>query len=180
MEVSDGQQISDLQLSSSKTQYLQDEVSILKRQNEDLRRKANTAENYRKKVVQLKDIETEVQDLRAELEAAKAEAKSAKEARIAAELDSQNCHKTMATVEQENYQLQLIKNRLEVDHKNMLVRWEDMNEDRLKDTEEMSYYQAQIAGLEAQLRDLEAEQKTQRGPPRTLEAELQEEADQDS
>lgn len=176
--VADASQISNLRLSSTNTQQFKDEISILRVENEDLRRKANAAENYRKKLVELKDVDAEVRVLRADLEKARAETRSAKEARVALEVDLKNCQKTLAAAEQECFEMQLLKRRVDADHKQMLARWETMNEDRLKDTEIMAQYQAQILDLESQVKDLQAEKNVQNGQG-TLQDELQKEIDRE-
>ncbi|KAI9886071.1 MAG: adenylate kinase [Watsoniomyces obsoletus] len=180
VEVSDDQQIRNLELASRKTENLQDEISILKKENEDLRRQANAAENYRKKLSQLKEVESEVQELRNKLEDAEIEVESAKKARMAAEVDSESCRKALETVEKTNYDLLLDKKRFEVDRNHLLGRWEHINEDRMEDTEQISGYQSKIAALESRLRDLEAERDAPGGPPRTLEDELKEEAEREA
>ncbi|KAJ9133519.1 Girdin [Pleurostoma richardsiae] len=68
-------ELDDHRKKSSKAEQLEDEVSILRREKEELEKRANMAERYKQKLQNQKDLDKQNSDLRFELESMKEQAR---------------------------------------------------------------------------------------------------------
>ena len=95
-------------------------------------------------------MEKEVQQLRSQLDDLRASAKSAEVSQVGLEDTVNQFRKMLESSEREILDLQTVKQQLVSEKRELVQRWELMNEDRLRDTEV-------IAELEARNRELEVE-----------------------
>jgi protein HOOK3 len=147
-------QIDNLSASCANVQQLEDQLDEVKADRESLRRKANAAERYKQKLETMQGLEEEVRELQAQLDDARTKAKSTEDARQVLEGTVTKYRRTLENIEQENFELQTVKRRLELDNHALKQRCDSMNDDRLRDAEV-------INGLEERVHVLEVEKEGQ-------------------
>jgi chromosome segregation ATPase len=102
----------------------------------------------------MQGLEEELRELQAQLDETRTKSKSTEDARQLLEGTVARYRHTLENVEQENFELQTVKRRLELDNHALKQRCDSMNDDRLRDAEV-------INGLEERVHVLEVEKEGQ-------------------
>ncbi|KIW13647.1 hypothetical protein PV08_08838 [Exophiala spinifera] len=138
-----------LKIKSEKAQKLQDDYDEMKIDRDKLARKANTAEKYRQKLEASQDLEKENASLRTKVTELQSQLKQSDFARassgdLAREVDEYR--RLLPSIEQERYELNEMKKRLEFDYHTLEARYHDT-------AEQLSRRQREVEELQSRLQD---------------------------
>lgn len=145
---------------------------MLKADNENLARKANTADRYKQKLQASQTLEKENADLREELNEVREQLKSAQSARkivAGLELENEEYKRTLPKIEQDRHELQIVKQHLELDNSTLARRCELAEAQHSRDEE-------RIATLSVELRNNDISRRLDTAEVKGLDAELDEHA----
>ena len=112
-------QVDRFHASSGKTQKLRDELDEIKAERDNLARKANAAERYKKKLQATQNLEKENSDLQEELKEVKQQFESADRDRQkipGLEVTVEEYKRILPKIEQDRHELQMMKRQLEKDN----------------------------------------------------------------
>ena len=144
--------IEALQSSSGSTQKLQDELDMITIERDGLAKKANTLEKYKQKLAATQNLESENRQLRSEVEDLRQQAQIAAQDRHQSEglqMTVDQYRQTIAKVEQDYSELQMMKRRLELDNAALTQRMESAAEQQARDLESISDLQDKVRDLES-------------------------------
>ncbi|KAL6251923.1 hypothetical protein RBB50_002133 [Rhinocladiella similis] len=138
-----------LKIKAEKAQKLQDDYDEMKIDRDKLARKANTAEKYRQKLEASQDLEKDNASLRTKLAELQHQLKQSDSARassgeLAREIDEYR--RLLPSIEQERYELNEMKKRLEFDYHALEARYHDT-------LEQLSRQQKEVEELQSRLQD---------------------------
>lgn len=140
-----------LKIKAEKAQKLQDDYDEMKIERDRLARKANTAEKYRQKLEASQDLEkdnvnlrTKVNDLQNQLK--QSDSAQASSSDLQREVDEYR--RLLPSIEQERYELNEMKKRLEFDYHSLEARYHDT-------TEQLSRQHQAVEDLQSRLADYE-------------------------
>lgn len=140
-----------LKIKAEKAQKLQDDYDEMKIERDRLARKANTAEKYRQKLEASQDLEkdnanlrTKVNDLQNQLK--QSDSAQASSSDLQREIDEYR--RLLPSIEQERYELNEMKKRLEFDYHTLEARYHDT-------TEQLSRQHQAVEDLQSRLADYE-------------------------
>ncbi|KAJ9638637.1 hypothetical protein H2204_004113 [Knufia peltigerae] len=138
-----------LKIKAEKAQKLQDDYDEMKIDRDKLSRKANTAEKYRQKLEASQDLEKDNASLRTKVTELQNQLKQSDFARassgdLAREIDEYR--RLLPSIEQERYELNEMKKRLEFDYHALEARYQDT-------VEQLSRQQKEVEELQSQLQD---------------------------
>lgn len=140
-----------LKIKAEKAQKLQDDFDELKIDRDRLARKANTAEKYRQKLEASQDLEKDNASLKAKVAELQNQLKQSDSARanssdLQREVDEYR--RLLPSIEQERYDINEMKKRLEFDYHALEARYHDT-------LEQLSRQQQDVQDLQERLRDYE-------------------------
>ncbi|KAL2420097.1 hypothetical protein ABEF95_006344 [Exophiala dermatitidis] len=140
-----------LKIKSEKVQKLQDDYDEIKIERDKLARKANTAEKYRQKLEASQDLEKENNNLRtkvAELQNQLKQADSVRASSSDLQREIDEYRRLLPSIEQERYELNEMKKRLEFDYHALEARYQDA-------LEQLARQDKAVEDLHVRLRDYE-------------------------
>ncbi|KIW93030.1 uncharacterized protein Z519_06879 [Cladophialophora bantiana CBS 173.52] len=140
-----------LKIKAEKAQKLQDDYDEMKIERDRLARKANTAEKYRQKLEASQDLEKDNTNLRAKVTELQNQLKQSDFAQASSsdlhrEIDEYR--RLLPSIEQERYELNEMKKRLEFDYHALEARYHDT-------VEQLSRQNHALEDLQSRLRDYE-------------------------
>ena len=136
-----------LKIKVEKTQKLQDDYDEIKIERDRLSRKANTAEKYKQKLEASQDLEKENQNLRErvselQMQIRQSDTRSMSTSDLQREIDEYR--RLLPSIEQERYELNEMKKRLEFDYHTLEARYHDTFEQLQRQNQEVEDLQGQI------------------------------------
>lgn len=140
-----------LKIKTEKAQKLQDDYDEMKIERDRLARKANTAEKYRQKLEASQDLEKENTGLRAKVTELQNQLKQSDFARASSgdlQREIDEYRRLLPSIEQERYELNEMKKRLEFDYHTLEARYHDT-------AEQLSRQNQAVEDLQGRLRDYE-------------------------
>lgn len=140
-----------LKIKAEKAQKLQDDYDEIKIERDRLTRKANTAEKYRQKLEASQDLEKDNNSLRAKVTELQNELKQFDVARASSsdlQREIDEYRRLLPSIEQERYELNEMKKRLEFDYHALEARYHDT-------LEQLSRQDQAVEELRGRLRDYE-------------------------
>lgn len=140
-----------LKIKADRVQKLQDDYDEIKIERDKLSRKANTAEKYRQKLESIQDIERENQSLKSKVselqnQIRQDDSSQASTANLQREIDEYR--RLLPSIEQERYDLNEMKKRLEFDYHTLQARWHELSDEHQRS-------QNTIEDLQGRLREYE-------------------------
>jgi len=140
-----------LKIKAEKAQKLQDDYDEMKIDRDRLARKANTAEKYRQKLEASQDLEkdnanlrTKVNDLQNQLK--QSDSAQASSSDLQREIDEYR--RLLPSIEQERYELNEMKKRLEFDYHTLEARYHDTTEQLTRQHQTVEDLQSRLADYE--------------------------------
>ncbi len=140
-----------LKIKAEKAQKLQDDYDEMKIERDRLARKANTAEKYRQKLEASQDLEKDNTSLRAKVAEMQNQLKQSDSARASSgdlQREIDEYRRLLPSIEQERYELNEMKKRLEFDYHTLEARYQDT-------VEQLSRQQKEVEDLQSRLQDYE-------------------------
>jgi hypothetical protein len=140
-----------LKIKAEKAQKLQDDYDEMKIERDRLARKANTAEKYRQKLEASQDLEKDNTNLRSKVAELQGQLKQSDFARASSsdlQREIDEYRRLLPSIEQERYELNEMKKRLEFDYHTLEARYHDTNE-------QLSRQNQVTEELQSRLRDYE-------------------------
>jgi myosin heavy subunit len=140
-----------LKIKAEKAQKLQDDYDEMKIERDRLARKANTAEKYRQKLEASQDLDKENNNLRAKVTELQNQLKQSDFARASSsdlQREIDEYRRLLPSIEQERYELNEMKKRLEFDYHTLEARYHDS-------AEQLSRQNQAVEELQSRLRDYE-------------------------
>ncbi|KIW67966.1 hypothetical protein PV04_03944 [Phialophora macrospora] len=140
-----------LKIKAEKAQKLQDDYDEMKIERDRLARKANTAEKYRQKLEASQDLDKENHNLRAKVTELQNQLKQSDFARASSsdlQREIDEYRRLLPSIEQERYELNEMKKRLEFDYHTLEARYHDS-------AEQLSRQNQAVEELQSRLRDYE-------------------------
>ncbi|KAG9771823.1 hypothetical protein ABEF93_007590 [Exophiala dermatitidis] len=155
-----------LKIKAEKVQKLQDDYDEIKIERDRLARKANTAEKYRQKLEASQDLEKENNNLRTKVTELQNQLKQADSVRASSsdlQREIDEYRRLLPSIEQERYELNEMKKRLEFDYHALEARYQDA-------LEQLARQDKAVEDLHGRLRDYEdgvdpADRATDRASP---------------
>ena len=163
-----------LRIKAEKAQKLQDDFDEMKIERDRLARKANTAEKYRQKLEASQDLEKDNTNLRAKVTELQSQLKQSDFARTSSndlQREIDEYRRLLPSIEQERYELNEMKKRLEFDYHTLEARYHDT-------AEELSRQSHSVEELESRLRDYEdgiTPAPREEKPPETVDRDFEKE-----
>lgn len=157
-------------IKAEKAQKLQDDYDEMKIERDRLARKANTAEKYRQKLEASQDLEKDNANLRSKVNDLQNQLKQSDSAQASSsdlQREVDEYRRLLPSIEQERYELNEMKKRLEFDYHTLEARYHDT-------TEQLSRQHQAVEDLQSRLADYE-----DGIPPATREERLPTAVDQD-
>lgn len=140
-----------LKIKAEKAQKVQDDYDELKIERDRLARKANTAEKYRQKLEASQDLEKDNTSLRTKVTELQNQLKQSDFARASSsdlQREIDEYRRLLPSIEQERYELNEMKKRLEFDYHALQARYHDT-------VEQLSRQQQAVEDLQGRLHDYE-------------------------
>lgn len=140
-----------LKIKAEKAQKLQDDYDEMKIERDRLARKANTAEKYRLKLEASQDLEKDNTTLRAKVTELQNQLKQSDFVRASSndlQREIDEYRRLLPSIEQERYELNEMKKRLEFDYHTLEARYHDT-------TEQLARQHRAVEDLQGRLRDYE-------------------------
>ncbi len=140
-----------LKIKAEKAQKLQDDYDEMKIERDRLARKANTAEKYRQKLEASQDLEKDNASLRTKVTELQNQLKQSDFARASSsdlQREIDEYRRLLPSIEQERYELNEMKKRLEFDYHTLEARYHDT-------AEQLSRQSQAVDELQSRLRDYE-------------------------
>jgi len=140
-----------LKIKAEKVQKLQDDYDEMKIERDRLARKANTAEKYRQKLEASQDLEKDNANLRTKITDLQNQLKQSDSARASSsdlQREIDEYRRLLPSIEQERYELNEMKKRLEFDYHTLEARYHDT-------AEQLSRQNQTVEELQGRLRDYE-------------------------
>nr|KAK5450360.1 hypothetical protein LTR18_000376 [Exophiala xenobiotica] len=140
-----------LKIKAEKAQKLQDDYDEMKIERDRLARKADTAEKYRQKLEASQDLEKDNTSLRAKVAEMQNQLKQSDSARASSgdlQREIDEYRRLLPSIEQERYELNEMKKRLEFDYHTLEARYQDT-------VEQLSRQQKEVEDLQSRLQDYE-------------------------
>jgi hypothetical protein len=140
-----------LKIKAEKAQKLQDDYDEMKIERDRLARKANTAEKYRQKLEASQDLDKENNNLKAKVTELQNQLKQSDFARASSsdlQREIDEYRRLLPSIEQERYELNEMKKRLEFDYHTLEARYHDS-------AEQLSRQNQAVEELQSRLRDYE-------------------------
>ncbi|EXJ93309.1 hypothetical protein A1O1_01701 [Capronia coronata CBS 617.96] len=140
-----------LKIKAEKAQKLQDDYDEIKIERDRLARKANTAEKYRLKLEASQDLEKDNNNLRTKVTELQNQLKQFDSARASSsdlQREIDEYRRLLPSIEQERYELNEMKKRLEFDYHALEARYHDT-------LEQLSRQDRAVEDLQGRLRDYE-------------------------
>ncbi|KIW99515.1 uncharacterized protein Z518_11254 [Rhinocladiella mackenziei CBS 650.93] len=140
-----------LKIKAEKAQKLQDDYDEMKIERDRLARKANAAEKYKQKLEASQDLEKDNNSLRAKVAELQNQLKQSDFARASSsdlQREIDEYRRLLPSIEQERYELNEMKKRLEFDYHTLEARYHDT-------TEQLSRQHQAVEDLQGRLRDYE-------------------------
>lgn len=138
-------------IKAEKAQKLQDDYDEMKIERDRLARKANTAEKYRQKLEASQDLEKDNTNLRAKVTELQNQLKQSDFARASSgdlQREIDEYRRLLPSIEQERYELNEMKKRLEFDYHTLEARYHET-------AEQFSRQSQTVEDLQSRLRDYE-------------------------
>ena len=138
-------------IKAEKSQKLQDDYDEIKIERDRLARKANTAEKYRQKLEASQDLEKDNTNLRTKVTELQSQIKQSDFARASSsdlQREIDEYRRLLPSIEQERYELNEMKKRLEFDFHTLEARYHD-------NAEQLSRQNQSVEDLQSRLRDYE-------------------------
>ncbi|OCT45507.1 M protein repeat protein [Cladophialophora carrionii] len=140
-----------LKIKAEKAQKLQDDYDEMKIERDRLARKANTAEKYRQKLEASQDLDKENNNLRAKVTELQNQLKQSDFARarssdLQREIDEYR--RLLPSIEQERYELNEMKKRLEFDYHTLEARYHDSAEQLSRQNQAVEELQSRLSDYE--------------------------------
>ncbi|KIV87114.1 hypothetical protein PV11_02682 [Exophiala sideris] len=140
-----------LKIKAEKAQKLQDDFDELKIDRDRLARKANTAEKYRLKLEASQDLEKDNASLKTKVAELQNQVKQSDSVRASSgdlQREVDEYRRLLPSIEQERYDINEMKKRLEFDYHALEARYQDT-------VEQLSRQQQEVQDLQERLRDYE-------------------------
>jgi len=136
-----------LKIKAERTQKLQDDYDEIKIERDRLSRKANAAEKYKQKLEASQDLEKENQSLRervSELQTQirQSDSRSMSTSELQREIDEYR--RLLPSIEQERYELNGMKKRLEFDYHTLEARYHDASDQLHREHEEVERLRGEL------------------------------------
>ena len=136
-----------LKIKVEKTQKLQDDYDEIKIERDRLSRKANTAEKYKQKLEASQELEKENQNLRErvselQMQIRQSDSRSMSTSDLQREIDEYR--RLLPSIEQERYELNEMKKRLEFDYQTLEARYYDTSDQLQRQNQEVENLQGQL------------------------------------
>ena len=136
-----------LKIRVEKTQKLQDDYDEIKIERDRLSRKANTAEKYKQKLEASQDLDKENQNLRErvselQMQIRQSDSRSMSTSDLQREIDEYR--RLLPSIEQERYELNEMKKRLEFDYHTLEARYYDTSDQLQRQNQEVENLQGQL------------------------------------
>jgi uncharacterized phage infection (PIP) family protein YhgE len=149
-----------LKIKSEKAQKLQDDYDEIKIERDRLARKANTAEKYRQKLEASQDLEKDNNNLKSKVAELQSQLRQSDMSRtgtndLQREIDEYR--RLLPSIEQERYELNEMKKRLEFDFHTLEARYHETNEQLSRQNRNVEELQSRLSdyeeGIEPPLRE---------------------------
>ncbi|KEF51293.1 uncharacterized protein A1O9_12643 [Exophiala aquamarina CBS 119918] len=140
-----------LKIKSEKAQKLQDDYDEMKIERDRLARKANTAEKYRQKLEASQDLEKDNATLRIKVNDLQNQLKQSDSAQASSsdlQREVDEYRRLLPSIEQERYELNEMKKRLEFDYHTLEVRYHDTSEQLSRQHQAVEDLQSRLADYE--------------------------------
>lgn len=140
-----------LKIKAEKAQKLQDDYDEIKIERDRLARKANAAEKYKQKLEASQDLEKENLNLRTKINELQLQLKQSDATRVSTsdlQREIDEYRRLLPSIEQERYEVNEMKKRLELDYHALEARYHDT-------AEQLSRQQHTVEDLQGRLRDYE-------------------------
>lgn len=140
-----------LKIKAEKSQKLQDDYDEIKIERDRLSRKANTAEKYKQKLEASQSLEKDNQTLRNKVNELQMQLKQSDSSRMSSsdlQREIEEYRRLLPSIEQERYELNEMKKRLEFDYHTLQARYNDT-------VEELNKQHNTVEELQGRLRDYE-------------------------
>lgn len=136
-----------LKIKAERTQKLQDDYDEIKIERDLLSRKANAAEKYKQKLEASQDLEKENQSLRErvgelQVQVRQSDSRSVRTSDLQREIDEYR--RLLPSIEQERYELNEMKKRLEFDYHTLEARYHDASEQLRRQHDEVERLRGEL------------------------------------
>ncbi|KAK5045040.1 hypothetical protein LTR84_010188 [Exophiala bonariae] len=140
-----------LKIKAEKAQKLQDDYDEMKIERDRLARKANTAEKYRQKLESSQDLEKDNANLRTKINDLQNQLKQSDSAQATSsdlQREVDEYRRLLPSIEQERYELNEMKKRLEFDYHTLEARYHDTSEQLSRQHQAVEDLQSRLADYE--------------------------------
>ncbi|KAJ9601974.1 hypothetical protein H2200_013533 [Cladophialophora chaetospira] len=163
-----------LKIKAEKAQKLQDDYDEMKIERDRLARKANAAEKYRQKLEASQDLEKDNATLRTKVTELQSQLKQSDFARASSsdlQREIDEYRRLLPSIEQERYELNEMKKRLEFDYHTLEARYHDTVEQLSRKNQEVDELQSRLADYEDGITPAPREEK----PPQPVDKDFEKE-----